>query len=159
MANRTMQQKGSKLRRQRRAWAKPLSRASGITPNRGVLGDYKERALGLGVDENEINELIKKLYGREAIEGIAAGRAEVLELMRELKQRVPEMLFFNVLNNCFHHVVCFFNSQKTCYVIAHTDLRKMTTKRSMEYDSKERILHQYYHDKIVWVSCVSIQSG
>lgn len=158
MTNRTMQQKGLKLRRQKRAMPKELMR-SGIIPNRGVLGEYKERAKGLGIDEGEINQLIKMLYKRDVIDGIPAGRAEVLELLRELKRQVPEMLFFNILDNCWFNVICFFNAQKTCYVLSFTDIRKHIVKRSIEYASKERALHVWHHGKVVWVSCKSIASG
>ncbi len=154
-----MQQKSLKLRRQRRAWAKPLARASGIVPNRGVLAEYKERAAGLGISEYEIDQLIRKLYKRDSIEGIPAGRVEVLALLKELKQQVPEMHFFSILDNGWWHAACFYNSEKTCFVLALTDLRKHTVRRSIEYGSKERALHVWNHNKVIWVSHRSIRSG
>jgi hypothetical protein len=157
MTNRTMKQKALKERRQRRAWAKPLAMASGIVPNRGVLGEYKERAAGLGISEYEVDQLIKKLYKRDAIEGIPAGRTEVLALLRELKRQVPEMFFFSIVDTPFWNAICFYNSEKTCYVLALTDLRKHTVRRSIEYGSKERALHVWNHNKVVWVSHKSIR--
>lgn len=158
MSNRTMQQKAAKLKRQRRAMPKELMR-SGIVPNRGVLGEYKQRAAGLGISEEEVDFLIRTIYKRDPIVGIPAGRSEVLELLKELKTRVPEMLFFVVLDNCWYNTTCFFNAQKTCFVLAHTDIRRGITMRSIEYGSKERALHVYHHNKVTWISCTSIKSG
>lgn len=154
MSNGTMKQKANKLRRQRRAWAKPYSRPSGITVNRGVLQEYKERACGLGVSEFAVDELIRTLYNREPVAGVAAGRAEVEQTLRELKKRVPEMLFFIVTDNCFHRTVCFFNSSHTCYVLAHTDKRKSVLYTSIEYASKERAISVWQRDKVTWISQV-----
>lgn len=160
-----MQAKALKLRNQKRKMPKELMR-SGIVPNRGVLGEYKERAKGLGISEAEVDNLIRTIYKRDPIVGIPAGRTEVLELLKELKHQVPEMLFFVVLDNCWYNVTCFFNAKKTCFVLAYTDQRRLITKRSIEYASKERALQVYHSGKVVWVSCkslakepASIQSG
>ncbi len=158
MSNRTMQQKALKLRKQRRAMPKYLMK-SGIIPNRGVLGEYKERAKGLGVSEDEINLLIQTLYKRDVPVMVSKNREKVLELLRELKQRVPEMLFFSVVDTPYYNTLVFFNIQKTCFVMAESDLRKEITRRSIEYGSKDRIMQAYYSDKIVWISCTSIKSG
>src|SRR6266404_705085 len=159
MANRTMQQKALKLRKQRRAMPKELMRSS-IIPNRGVLGEYKERVKGLGISEDEVNLLIKTFYKRDPIPSIPAGESkEIKALLKELKERIPEQHSFSVLDNCWHKTICFYNAQKTCFVMAHTDLRKLITRRSIEYASKERIMQAYYSDKIIWVSCTSIRAG
>src|SRR5260370_42609462 len=98
MSNRTMQQKALKLRKQRRDMPKYLMK-SGIIPNKGVLGEYKERAKGLGVSEDEINLLIKTLYKRDAIPSIPAGESkEIKALLKKLKERIPEQHFFSVLD-------------------------------------------------------------
>jgi hypothetical protein len=156
MANRTMQQKSMKLRRERRAWAKKYSMQSQVTgPNRGVLQEYKERACGLGVSEFEIDETIKRLYKRDPIHGIAAGKVEVLQTLAELKKRVPDLLSFVVMDNCFHRVVCMFNSEQTRYSLAHTDKRKHLLRTSREYYSKKQALEYWTADKVTWISEVS----
>ncbi len=159
MSNRTMKAKGEKLRKQRRAMPKWLMK-SGIVPNTGVLGEYKERALGLGVSEAEVDMLIRTFYKRDPIPSIPAGESkEIKALLKELKERIPEQYFFSVLDNCWHKTICFYNAQKTCFVMAHTDLRRQVTRRSIEYASKDRIMQAYYSDKIIWISCTSIRSG
>lgn len=152
MSNRTMKQKALKLRKQRRAWAKPYGRPSGITVNTAVLHEYQNRVHTLGIPEYEIDELIKKLYKRDAIHGMTAGQKEVNDLLAELKRKVPEMLFFSILDTSYHKCICFFNSQKTCFVLFHTDIRKQITRRSIEYATKDRALHVWNTDKVTWVS-------
>jgi len=146
-----MQQKAMKLRRQRRAWSKQYSRSNSIIPNKGVLNEYKERALGLGVSDFEADELFRKIYRRDPIEGIAAGKAEVNALMKELKNKVPEEMFFVFIDNSSHHVCCYFNSTKTSFVLGHTDKRQGTYRRSIEYGSKERALNRWDAKKVIWV--------
>lgn len=153
MANRVMKQKANKARRQRRAWAKEYSRSSGMTVNRGVLQEYKERACGLGVSEYEVDELIRTLYGREPILGVSPRRKEVMDLLKRLKKIVPQMLFVEIHDNSVQRTVLFFNSTKTCWVVGHTNKKVGMTSTSIEYGSKERALSQFYSNKTVWVSC------
>lgn len=153
MSNGVMKQKAQKMRRQRRAWAKEYSRPSGITVNRGVLQEYKERACGLGVSEYEVDELILKLYGRH-FAGVPAGKVEVEALLRRLKKIVPQLLFVVVHDNCYQRTVLFFNSTKTCWVVGHTNKRTKLTLTSIEYSNKERALAQFYASKTIWVSCL-----
>lgn len=151
MANRTMQQKALKAKRQRRAWAKPLSIAGGQRPNRGVIQEYKERTNSLGVPEYEIDELIRKLYGREPIQGVPPARTEILAQLERLKKIVPELLFYVYHENSTQRTVIFFNAQKTCWVIGYTNKKTKITLTSMEYGSKDRAIHQFVNDKTVWV--------
>lgn len=157
MVNRVMQAKGQKVRRQRRAWAIPLSIASGTRPNRGVIQEYKERTCMLGVPEYEIDMLIKALYGRDPIQGVPPARAEVLATLARLKKLVPELYFFEVLDTPYHRVVCFHNGAKTCYIISHTDKKKKFTETSVEHHSKEIALWRFHNDKITWVSTEPIE--
>lgn len=151
MANRTMAAKSLKLKRQKRAWAKPYSSPSLHTPNRGVLQEYKLRAVMLGVPEYEVDDWIRKLYGRDPFTGTPAGRAEVVQLMKELKLVVPQLLFFELIDNSYQRALCWYNTDKTCWVITHTDKRRAQFRRSIEYGSKARALKLYYQDRLTWV--------
>ena len=139
MSNRTMQQKALKLRRQRRAWAKSYSMPKHIVANRSVLKEYKERAKGLGLAVD--TETVLR-------------HMQVLTLPENLQE---QRLFFTVLDNCWHRLECYFNSQKTCFVLCYTDKRKRIVMRSIEYGSKERALHVWHHSKVIWVE--TVQSG
>jgi hypothetical protein len=153
MANRTMQAKSLKLRRQRRAWAKPLARSNHTVPNKGVLQDYKERAKGLGVNEAEVDDMIRRYYKREPFSGTGPGRKEVITLLEELRHIVPAMLFFDIFPaNCYQRCRCFFNSQKTCYILVHDDYKRGTVRRSIEYPSLERASSLWFREKVTWVN-------
>lgn len=153
MANRTMQQKRMKMRRERRAWAKPYSRPSGIIPNKGVLKEYKERAAGLGISEYEQDLLVQKHYKRDPIASVPAGESkEVKAALRRLKEQLPEMQFFNILDNSSYRLRCYFNSDKTCYVLVFKNKEKNIEYRSIEYASRQRVMYVWEKNKVTWIS-------
>lgn len=154
MSNRVMKQKAQKAKRERRAWAKQYSRPSGITINRGVLQDYKERAIGLGISDLEADELFRKLYKRDPVAGVAAGKAEVAKLLIELRKRVPELKCFTIVDTPFHRAVLFYNETHTCWILAHTDWKKKILRTSIEYGSKQRALNVWNNGKVTWISQV-----
>ena len=151
MVNRVMKQKRDKARRQRRAWAKQYSMPSGIVPNKGVLGEYKERASGLGVNEREVDKLIQVLYGRDPIVGKTPGKVEVEQLLARLKKTVPELHFFQIMDNSYQRGICFFDAKKTTFILAHTDKRRKTYKTSIAYPSKELALSMYHAGRVIWM--------
>jgi|SRR3569833_1186498 len=148
MANRTMQQKEMKMRR---AWAKPFSRPSMIVPNRGILQQYKNAAKGLAVPDYEVDQMIRDLYGRDPFKNTPSARAEVVQLLEQMKLHVPSLQFFQLIDNCYQRALCWFNPTQTCYVLTHTDKRRHMFKRSMEYPSKADAMSAYHRDKVVWV--------
>lgn len=87
MVARWMEQKRMKQRRMRRAWAKPLERKSGITPNRIVINEYKERAKGLALDETAADKIAAKLLGQQQIfKGTPPGVVEARETIKEMQK-------------------------------------------------------------------------
>lgn len=164
MANRVMQQKKQKMKRERRAWARPLSIAGGKTPAKGVIQEYKERAKGLGIDEAEVNRLILQLYGHLPFTCTPAGIAEMKQkgldkLVAELKEIVPQLYFFTLIDNCYQRCRVYFNAQKTCFIIVHDDLRRKVIRRSIEYHDKDLIVSKWHSGKITWIRYSQIQSG
>jgi len=153
-----MQQKGLKLRRQKRAWAKTYGRSNHTVPNRGVLNEYKERALGLGVNEFEVDELIRTQYNREAIYGFTPGQKEVHELMADMRKRVPELMSFTLMDNAFYKATCNFNADRSCYSISITDKRAGVMRTSIEYGSKALAVGQFHNDKLRWASKTPVDS-
>jgi len=146
-----MKQKAMEAKRQRRAWAKKYSMPSGIILNKGVLGEYRDRTLGLGVNEHEVDALIQKLYGRDPIVGKPPGKLEVEQLLTRLKKVVPELHFFQIMDNCYQRGICFYDVKKTTFILAHTDKRRKTYKTSIAYPSKELALAMYYGDRVIWM--------
>ena len=154
-----MKAKREKMKRERRAWAKGFSRPSGIVPNRGVIVQYKETAKGLGVSDHDVEILMLKLYGHGPYLGTPHGRRDVIEKLRELKKRVPEMQFFKVIDNAYWRVRIFYGAPRgedTRYVIVCDDKRRMVVKTSINYHSKERALHCWTHEIVRWYAPTSV---
>lgn len=149
-----MKQKRAKMARERRAWAKQYSRPAGIVPNRGIIRQYKETAKGIGIDEQEVEILMLKMYGHGPYLGTPAGRRDVIELLRELRKQVPEMQFFQVLDNAFLRLRLFYGSERgapTRYILVLDDKRLQVTKMSLSYHSKERALQCWSNQTVRWV--------
>lgn len=158
MANRTMAAKAAKYRRQKRAWAKTYGRSNHTVPNRGVLNEYKERALGLGVDEFAVDELIRTQYNREAIYGFTPGQKEVHDLMKEMRERVPELMSFTLLDNAFYRATCNFNAERSCWSISVTDKRLSVMRTSIEYGTKELAIELFHQGRLRYASKTSVAS-
>ncbi len=67
MPARWLQTKVIKLKRQRRAWARPLSVKSGIQANREVVKQYQDTVKGLGKEIGEVR-----------FPNVAAGKHEMM---------------------------------------------------------------------------------
>lgn len=150
MANRTMKQKTLKLQRQRRAWAKPLAIKNYRIPNRGVIQEYKLRCNQLGIPEYEIDEFIKTMYGKDVPHTPNVARLEVLETLSDMKIVIPTLAFFEIIDNCYQRVLCWYNDKHDVFILTHTDKRRNIYRRSIHYPSKEIALQWYHRDKVVW---------
>lgn len=152
MANRVMQQKIHKMQRQRRAWARPLSIGGGKTPAKGVIQEYKHRAKGLGVDEAEIDRLILETYGHLPFACTPSGKTEIKELLRRLKEDVPQLYFFDIFpENCYQRVRCYHNAQRSCFIIVHDNFRRRVIHQSIEYHDKDLAVSKWHSGKVTWI--------
>jgi hypothetical protein len=161
MANRTMAGKMIKLIKQRRKAPRPTIPAA-ITPNRGVLQQYKMSAAGLGVPEHEIDDWIKRLYGREVFKGTPSGRAEVIRLATDMLMHVPTDRFVEIIDNCYQRALLWFNVTHDQWVITHTDKRRCMFRRSIVYPSKDVAMAWYERGRVTWVlseTTVPVHSG
>ena len=151
MVNRSMQQKTLKMKRQRRAWARPMAIAAGIAPNREVIVGYKQRAKGLALSDEEVDALYRRLYKRDPWKGDGPARREVLKLLADMSEQTPDFLFFTIIDNTFQRCRVYFNAQKTCYYLVHEDFRKRIVRRSLTASNKERITTLWNTDRVTWV--------
>lgn len=151
MVNRSMQQKTLKLRKQRRAWAKPMSIVSGISPNKEVISGYKERAKGLALTDQEVDALYRRLYKRDPWKGDGPARRAVLDILQKRSELTPDFLFFSIVDNTFQRCRVYFNAQKTCYYLVHEDFRKRIVRTSLTCNNKERITTLWDTDRVTWV--------
>lgn len=152
MANRTMQAKTVKLRRQRRAFAKKLAYRGMSVPNREILGEYKMRAKGLEIDENDEDNLIRAIYKRDPWTGMTEARREVLRRLVHIREAVPEMLFFWLPGypNSVVGARIFFNAQKNCFILAEDDYRRGIMKVSLASGNKHILIDLWSRGKLTW---------
>lgn len=142
--------------KQRRAWARPLQVRSGIRPNMDVVKGYKERAKGLAISDEEVDELFRRLYKRDPWKGDGPARRAVLKMLADMAEQTPEFLFFNLLDNAEVRCRVYFNSAKTVFYLVHENFRKRILRRSITYATKERAITKWHMDKVVWVEKTSL---
>lgn len=151
MANRTMQAKTMKMKRMRRAWAKPYNIPSDIRPNIEVLSDYQMRAKGLAFSDAEQEELYRMYFKRASFKGVSPPRKEVLDTLIKVREVSPAMLFFNVIDNCYQRARMYFNSQKSQWILVHEDYIRCNLRRSTIYRTKETLEIAWNTNRVIWV--------
>lgn len=145
MANRNMQQKAMKMRRQKRAWAKSLQRRGLMQPNRDVIKEYKAHARGLE-DKDFVDSVANEI--------LPFKNKEKLRRQAELEAGLPD--------NCDHRIIgptgrdalqeswIYFNSQKNCFVLVHVDLEESIERKSQTYSSLEMLMMVWEGGAIRW---------
>lgn len=158
MANRAMEQKRQKMKRERRAWAKPYSMWSGKIPNRIVVNAYKERAKGLAFDENVADQIAAKML-RQSGEGpfekkVQPGKLEALRRQGELEAELPDGCDLRLRgpgpSDELQESWTYFNARKDCYVLFHFDFEQGIERRSTACSSYELLLMRWNMNKITW---------
>lgn len=162
-----MQQKVTKMKRQRRAWARPLSRKSGTAPNRTVIDQYKMSARGLMIDEKEVDALAAKILKKEGGTPIekrdTPARVAALKRQAELERKLPDGCDLSFRGpgptNLYQESIVYFNARRTSFVILYKDLRKKEQRRSASFPSKELLILYWneYWDKITWVEITPLE--
>jgi hypothetical protein len=134
-----------KLARQRRAWAKSLSRRGMMQPNRDVIKQYALAARGLQ-DEEFVDRVADTIKVRNR---------EALKIQGELEGWLPDSCNMRFSgpgpNNPFQECFTYHNSRKDCFVVVHKDLTLGIERRSTTYSSKELLLMCWGMDAIQWV--------
>lgn len=139
MANRALQAKTIKLKRQRRAWARPLSVKSGIQPNRDVIRQYQDTAKGLG---KPIAEAIYK--------NVQPGRYETKNRADEILRQFNDPLFFTYIENSHQRVRIFFDSKHTKFIIQWVQFRHKKAYISKPFMSTDDAIYAFQNDLITW---------
>lgn len=152
MANRTMQAKELKHKKQRRLFPKKFAAdyiPVGNGPDRFVIRDYKMRNKSLAFDAKYMEYLEK----RTRFAGVPSGRfaAEQLsELLRTMEEKVQ---FVNLRpRHPFYQTLMFFNSERTFYMIYEEDYRRQTVSCSIRYQFRQNCLDDWKADKTRWAS-------
>lgn len=160
MANRTMQQKVLKMKRQRRAWAKTLSRRGYMQPNRDVINEYKHHAQGLEVDEARIDEAVRLMRVKDGEtnpqkrEFDAEPRLDALRKQAELEAILPDGCDFKfsgpTVPDMYQETFIYFNSKKTKFVLVLRDLEQKIERTSVVFSSKELLMLSWEMDMVYW---------
>lgn len=146
MGNRVMAAKRLKMKRMRRAWATPLSRASGCNPNRIVINEYKQRARGLMLDDDISESIIQKFcHEADRREALARQAKYELELGNAMRFRGP-----GPCNN-YEESWIYFNSSKSAFFILHLDKKIGIQRKSISYSCKEILITKWNMGKVTWV--------
>ena len=152
MVNRVIEAKVLKMKKERRRRPKLNPVKKSFRPNKDVLSEYRERTRQLGVDEKEIDDWIKVLFGRPVFKGVPPERKAVLDLLSELREKEMEYLSFSLIQNEIQWCRCYFNSQRTCVILVHADFRTGKLRRSIEYGSIDRAVSRWKDYKVRWLS-------
>jgi len=160
MANRVMQQKRLKMARQRRAWAKEFRQRNFRQPNREVINEYKQRNLGLEVDEAHINALVilQQIKEKDPNPGIpvmvSEERKAVLRRQAELEASIDcDMRVLGPTGrDALQESWIYFNSLKTCFVLLHIDKVDGIERKSTTYSSKELLLMYWEAGQVRWIN-------
>jgi hypothetical protein len=152
MPARWLQAKTIKLKKQRRAWARPLSVKSGIQPNRDVIKQYQETAKGLG-----------KLIAEVRFPNVAPGRKEIMDrlkdddFLREIIYDIKDPFFVNIVDNARHRCRLYFNSGMSCFILQYMQWDKGRAKISISYPSSTRALEVWNTENVIWKKEYSIR--
>lgn len=146
MGNRVIAAKRMKMKKMRKAWAIPLSRKGGQTPNRIVINEYKQRARGLMLEDDISESIIQKFcHDNERREALRRQAELELELGDARRYSGPGP------NNKFEESWVYYNPEKTVFFILHKDKRLNIERRSIGYSCKEILYAKWNTGRVTWV--------
>lgn len=152
MANRNMQAKALKLKRQKRLFPRHYA-ADYIPVGRSTEGNVlqreaRDRVKSLAFDD----EYMKYLETKQRFHGVPAGRHEVLQHLNRIEMAVDDALKFVVIAKT-NDVECqlFYNSDRTVFVLLEVEFTTGVTRSSMRYMDRMRCLDAYKRNEVRWV--------
>lgn len=153
MANRALQQKELKLKRQKRLFPKRYSAeyiSVGSRFNSELASVSRGSVSGKAFDE-EFNRYVDAKTGNRR--PVSSRRLEAQKTALTMAEAEAEIcpMFFNVVDNIYIQTRIYFNGSKTCFFVVHKDKKKNVEQRSITYSSKEVVMHKLVQSKITWV--------
>lgn len=153
-----MKAKVIKLKRQRRAWARPFTIKSGIQANREVVKQYQDTVKGLGKDIAEVR-----------FPSIPAGRHELMlryntpgDPLRGIIEDIRDPFFVTIVENARQRCRIYYNSQMTVYIIQWVNWREQRVRISHTYNSSARAIEAWVNSETVpisWKSKYPLRKG
>lgn len=146
MPARWLQAKVIKRKKERRAWARPMSVKSGIQANREVVKQYQDTVKGLGKEIGEVR-----------FPNVAPGRHELMlryqtpgDPLRGIIDDIRDPMFIKLVDNSRQRCRVYFNSGMTCFILQWVDWRKRIVYLSITYASSARAIDAWMTDKVKW---------
>lgn len=155
MANRTMQAKGLKLRRQRRLFPRHLSAdyvPAGKPPNMLVMKELKERTKGLAFDDEYIDYLIKRRQMDEVGQHISIGRQEVSAHIERIRNTAPALMCVTLTNTVASKVLMFYNEKRDRFILFEDNKLNNFIRTSLVYMDRQRCIRAFQSETVRWVS-------
>lgn len=144
-----------KLKRERRAWAKPLAVKSGAQGNREVIKQYQDTVKGLGLEIAQVR-----------FPNVAAGRKELMlryntpgDPLRGIIEDIRDPFFVSIVDNSRQRCRIYFNSGMSVYILQWVDWRKSKVHLSITYPSSTRAIQVWMEDKVVWKKEFQLRKG
>lgn len=158
MANRSMQAKSLKLKRQRRLFPRHLSAdyvPTGKPPNTQVIQEYKERTRSLAFDDEYIDYLIV----RASMEGNYPhpGREEIRAHMQRIQDASPGLTCVTLLNNVITKVRMFYNEKHNRFILFEDNTLHNFVRTSLVYMDRQRCIRAFQSETVRWVSFSSLR--
>lgn len=140
MVARWMQAKLIKRKRERRAWAKPMS-IKGSSPNWSNGVQYRDAPLDLNLEIQTRNEQETRKY-----------RIPELSDLTEVRRDIDDPLFITPISNPAHRLRVYYNSGHTCFILQWVEWRKRQVRLSLSYPTFTMAYQRWIEDRVRWKS-------
>ena len=129
MANRNIEAKRLKMKRQKRLFPRYLAAdyvPAGKPPNVEVIREYKERGRSLAFDEDYADYLVH----REKLKGMYPhpGREEVEAHIKRIKETAPSLMCVTICNSVLKKAKLFYNEERNRFLIFEDNVLSKTVR-------------------------------
>lgn len=160
MANRTMQTKGLKAKRQKRLFPRHLAAdyvPTGKPPNMLVMRELKERSRSLAFDEEYIDYLVKRKFMDMQGQHISEGRRLVSAHIQRIKDTSPSLTCVTICDTVIRKTLLFYNEDRTRFIIYEANRLEKYVRTSMAYMDRQRCIDAWKSDNTRWVYFSSVR--
>jgi len=160
MANRIMQAKGLKAKRQRRLFPRHLAAdyiPTGKPPNMLVMKELKERSRSLAFDEEYVDYLVKRKCLDIQGQHISEGRRLVSAHIQRIKDTSPSLTCVTICDTIVRKTLLFYNEERTRFIIYEANRLEKFVRTSMAYMDRQRCIDAWKSDNTRWVYFSSVR--
>ncbi len=160
MANRTMQAKGLKAKRQKRLFPRHLAAdyiPTGKPPNMLVMRELKERSRSLAFDQEYIDYIVRRRDMDAKGQHISEGRRLVDAHIRRIQETAPSMTCVTICDTVMRKTLLFYNEERTRFIIYEANRLEKYVRTSMAYMDRQRCIDAWKSDNTRWVYFSSVR--